>query len=110
MSPSIKPTLTNLQSKWLAIIKACEASGKSMRAYADAKGLVAQKLYAWKKILIAKGVVPRESAGLFVKATIIEPVKNPHECRIILPNGVTVVVTNFSEDQLGDLLGQAIQL
>jgi len=110
MSLSIKPTLTKLQSKWLAIIKACEASGKSMRAYADAKGLVAQNLYAWKKVLIAKGLIPRESAGRFIKATIIKPVKNAHECQIILPNGVTVVVTNFIEDQLGDLLSKAMQL
>ncbi len=110
MSHSIKPTLTKLQSKWLTIIKACEASGKSMRAYADAKGLVAQNLYAWKKVLIAKGLIPRASAGRFVKAIIIEPVKNPHECRIILPNGVTVVVTDFLEDQLSNLLNKAMQL
>ncbi|VAW74733.1 High-affinity branched-chain amino acid transport system permease protein LivH (TC 3.A.1.4.1) [hydrothermal vent metagenome] len=110
MSHSTKPTLTKLQSKWLAIIKACEASGKSMRAYADAKGLVAQNLYAWKKVLVAKGLVPRDSAGRFVKAKIIGLAKSPHECRIILPNGVTVVVTDFLEDQLSHLLNKAMQL
>ncbi|VAW78382.1 hypothetical protein MNBD_GAMMA12-2917 [hydrothermal vent metagenome] len=41
MSYSTKPAVTKLQTKWLAIIKACEASGKSMKAYADAKGLLA---------------------------------------------------------------------
>ncbi|VAW76074.1 High-affinity branched-chain amino acid transport system permease protein LivH (TC 3.A.1.4.1) [hydrothermal vent metagenome] len=85
MSHSVKPTLTKLQTKWLAIINACEASGKSMRAYADSKGLVAQNLYAWKKVLIAKGMVPRDSAGHFVKAKIID-------------------------DQLSEVLNKAMQL
>jgi len=109
MPKSNKNNLTKLQAKWLKIINACESSGKSIKAYADAKGLVAQDLYAWKKVLVSKGLIPRSHVR-FDKAAIVEPLSTPFECRVLLPNGVTVMMSGLAEDQLGHLLHNAMQL
>jgi len=108
MPKSNKNNLTKLQAKWLKIINACESSGKSIRAYADAKGLVVQDLYAWKKVLMSKGILRRPVR--FDKAVLVESSTTPFECRVLLPNGVTVVMSGLAEGQLGHLLHNAMQL
>ncbi len=111
MTKSVNSNLTKLQAKWLAIIQACDASGKSTKSYADEKGLIAQNLYAWRKVFISKGLIPRTRAVCFNKVEITERSIVPHECRVIFPNGVTLVMSGqFEGKELNDLLNSAMQL
>lgn len=85
----IEQGLTERQCYWLEQIRACEASGKSVAAYAAEHGFEAQAMYGAKKVLVKKGVLPRTQGVRFQRAetTIIG---NDSEWRIRLPNGVSV--------------------
>ena len=52
-------TLTQRQHYWLEQVHACEASGKTVAEYAAEQGFSAQAMYAGKKLLVRKGVLPR---------------------------------------------------
>ncbi len=56
-SPDI--SLTENQRHWLEHLRTCEASGKGIAAYAVDHGLDASAMYAGKKALVKKGVLPR---------------------------------------------------
>jgi len=91
-------------------LKACKASGKSMKAFAVSEGLSIQDLYSWKKTLVKKGVLPRSRAPHFQQAQIIE-VATGYECRILLPNGITVMFSGGTHDMnLANILHSAMQL
>ena len=109
MSDPSEKKLTERQSHWLKIIKTCEASGKTMKAFAASEGLDINDLYTWKKALVKKGVLPRSRRSRFQRAQII---KTPeYQCRIVLPNGVTVIVSSGPEAlNLRDILQSARQL
>lgn len=102
--------LTQQQCDWLKKLKACKASGKSMKAFAVSEGLSIQDLYSWKKTLVKKGVLPRSRAPRFQQAQIIE-VATGYECRILLPNGVTVMLSGDAQDMsLVNILHSAMQV
>jgi hypothetical protein len=89
MSKVAGATLTERQRYWLEQVRACEASGKTVAEYASEQGFSAQALYAGKKLLVRKGVLPRTRPLRFQRVQVAGvPVGN--EWRIQLPNGVTV--------------------
>jgi len=93
-------TLTERQRYWLEQIRACEASGLSATAYAAEQGFHVGGMYAGKKSLIKKGVLPQTAVARFqrVQAAVVSA---DSEWRIRLPNGVSV---DFSGSVNGDSL------
>ena len=83
------PALTERQSYWLEHIQACEASGKSMTEYSAAQGISVQTMYAGKKTLVKKGVLPAEQSARFQRVEVVTAPENK-QWRIGLPNGVSV--------------------
>ena len=89
MSNVAGTVLTERQRYWLEQVRACEASGKTVAEYASEQGISAQALYAGKKLLVRKGVLPRTRPLRFQRVQEAGiPVGN--EWRIQLPNGVSV--------------------
>lgn len=81
--------LTRHQQIWLERLRACEASGKSVAAYAVEHGFQVRALYDAKKVLVRKGVLPRTRQARFQRvATTVETADS--EWRIRLANGVSV--------------------
>ncbi|HHJ14666.1 MAG TPA: hypothetical protein ENJ79_09890 [Gammaproteobacteria bacterium] len=68
---------------------ACEASGKTIAEYAAEHGLAAQAMYAGKKILARKGVLPRTRPARFQRAQVAEPVV----CPVIKPRPYPAATT-----------------
>ena len=81
--------LTARQRYWLEQIRACETSGMSASAYAAEQGFHVGGMYAGKKSLIRKGVLP-QAAGARFQRVQAEVVNVDNEWRIRLPNGVLV--------------------
>ena len=81
--------LTDRQRYWLGQIKACEVSGKSVSGYAAAHGFNVGAMYAGKKALVRKGVLPRTQGVRFQRAETAA-VSSDSEWHIRLPNGVSV--------------------
>ena len=81
--------LTERQRYWLEQVRACEASGKTVAAYAAEQGISAQALYAGKKLLVRKGVLPRTRSLRFQRVQVTGMPAGT-EWRIQLPNGVSV--------------------
>jgi hypothetical protein len=89
MSNAEEPTLTDRQQYWLEQVNACEASGKTVAEYAAGQGLSAQAMYAGKKLLVRKGVLPRARPPRFQRLQVAG-VAVGNQWRIQLPNGVSV--------------------
>ena len=83
------PAETDRQRYWLEHIQTCEASGKTVAEYAVAKEIEAKAMYAGKKMLVKKGVLPRTRPMRFQRAQVFDPVTSS-EWRIQLPNGLSV--------------------
>jgi len=81
--------LTAHQRHWLEQIQACEASGKSIVAYASEQGYPVRAMYDAKKALVKKGVLPRRHRARFQRVQT-QAVTVGGEWRIQLPNGVSV--------------------
>ena len=82
--------LTERQRYWLEQVRACEATGKTVAEYAAEQGISAKALYAGKKLLVRKGVLPRTRSLQFQRVQVAGvPVGT--EWRIQLPNGVSVL-------------------
>jgi hypothetical protein len=81
--------LTERQRYWLEQVRACETSGKTVAVYAAEQGFSAQALYAGKKLLVRKGVLPRTRPLRFQRVQVAG-VAVGNEWRIQLPNGVSV--------------------
>ena len=79
--------LTERQRYWLGHIEACEASGESLKAYAEAHGFEPGAIYAAKKVLIRKGLLAQSPARF--QRVHAAPVPAA-EWRVELPNGATV--------------------
>jgi len=79
--------LTKHQRHWLEQIQACEASGKSVAAYASEHGLPVRAMYDAKKVLVKKGVLPRTLGARFQR---VQTKAVGGEWRIQLPNGISV--------------------
>lgn len=85
--------LTAKQREWLGHIRACESSGESMRAYAEAQGLDLQAFYGWKWRLGRLGVLEKgESEPSFRRVEIQTARPRDDMIRIRLPNGVVIEV------------------
>lgn len=82
-------SLTEHQRHWLAHLQACEASGKGIAGYAASHGLDAKAMYAGKKVLVKKGVLPRTRPSRFQRAAVKGPVHGS-AWRIQMPNGLSV--------------------
>jgi len=89
MSEAEGTALTERQRYWLEQVQACEASGKTIAEYAAEHDLAAQAMYAGKKMLVKKGVLPPTRPARFQRAQVAGPVVSS-EWRIHLPNGVSV--------------------
>ena len=89
MAEAKETTLTERQRYWLEQIQACEVSGKTVAAYAADQGLDAASMYAGKKMLVKKGVLPTTRPSRFQRAQVAG-VTVGNEWRIQLPNGVAV--------------------
>ncbi|MEN8132074.1 MAG: hypothetical protein ABFS45_18235 [Pseudomonadota bacterium] len=89
MDAAQETLLTDRQRYWLEHIQACEALGKTVAEYAMAQGLEAKAMYAGKKILVKKGILPRTHRSRFQRAQVTTPVSG---CtwRVQLPNGLLV--------------------
>lgn len=81
--------LTERQRYWLAHVQACESSGKTIAEYVLDQGIEATAMYAGKKVLVKKGVLPRTRPRRFQRARVVDPVASNEWC-IQLPNGVSV--------------------
>jgi len=82
-----------------------------MVAYARDNNLTVKDLYTWKKVLVTKGLLPRTESRGFTKAIIKTPVSHVGGCRVLLPNGIAVVMPNIiDETGLQDLLRSVMQL
>ena len=83
------PTLSDRQRYWLEHVQACEASGKSMVEYAASKDIDVRGMYAGKKVLVNKGLLPATQATRFQRVQVMEATAS-NQWRIGLPNGVSV--------------------
>ncbi len=82
-------SLTENQRHWLEHLRACEASGKGIAAYASEHGMDVKAMYAGKKVLVNKGVLPRTRPSRFQRMQVKAPVAGA-TWRIQLPNGLSV--------------------
>lgn len=81
--------LTERQHYWLKHLRACEATGQGMKAYALSHNLDVKDLYDGKKSLVKKGILPRTRTPRFQRAEVVGT-QAAKEWRVQLPNGVTV--------------------
>ncbi|RLA26571.1 MAG: hypothetical protein DRR11_19590 [Gammaproteobacteria bacterium] len=81
--------LTERQRYWLKKLQACESEGKSLSSYAADQGFHVGAIYAAKKTLIRKGVLPQASGVRFQRAQT-QAMNVSDEWRIRFPNGVSV--------------------
>jgi len=103
-------TLTKHQRYWLEQIKACEASGKSVAAYAAEHGFQVRAMYDAKKVLVRKGVLPRTQQVRFQRVqTKLEAVDT--EWCVRLANGISVEFSGSVEaGSLSTVLSTAANL
>lgn len=80
------------ERRWMEHLRACEASGKTMREYAADVGISVGSFYGAKKRLIRNGLISRQqsiAAVAFTRASIALTSQEP-ALRIELPNGISV--------------------
>jgi hypothetical protein len=103
-------SLTERQRYWLEQIQACEASGKTIAEYAMDLGIEAKAMYAGKKVLVMKGMLPRTHATRFQRARVVGA-DIVNEWRIQLPNGVSVAFAGAVDaGTLATILSAAVAL
>ena len=87
------------QQFWLDHLRAWQAQGTSLRAYAAANGLSSSSLYRARRRLERRGVA-EHSSGSEEAAPAFVPVRvtaAAPACRVLLPNGVVVEVPEHTE-------------
>jgi hypothetical protein len=92
------PALTDRQRYWLEHVQACKASGKSMVEYAVSQDIAIRDMYAGKKTLVRKGVLPGTRAVRFQQVQVMEASLS-NQWRIGLPNGVSVAFVGEVDTQ-----------
>ena len=90
MDSAQETLLTDRQRYWLEHIQACDALGKTVAEYAAGQGIEAKAMYAGKKVLVKKGILPRTHRSRFQRAQVTAPVSDS-AWRIQLPNGLSVI-------------------
>jgi hypothetical protein len=98
MDNAQKSSLTERQQYWLNHIRACEASGKSIADYAVDHDINVKTMYAGKKMLVTKGILPRTRSNRFQRAQLSSLAAN-QDWRIHLPNGVSVAFSGAVDAQ-----------
>lgn len=89
---------TDKQRFWLEHLQACDRSGLTMKAYAQANDLRVSTLYTWKKTLRHKGLMASphmDEPPLFHKAVVSD--SRPGPVRALLP-GDTVLEFDAGTD------------
>jgi len=81
--------LTERQRYWLEHLQACKSSGISIAEYCTTHDVNPYAMYAGKKKLVEKGVLPPSHPARFQRAQIVNSNIN-NEWRIQLPNGAVV--------------------
>jgi len=89
MDETQQPPLTERQGYWLKQLESCEASGKTIAEYALAQGIEAKAMYAGKKVLVKKGVLPRTRPSRFQRVQR-QDTGTGNAWHIELANGVSV--------------------
>ena len=84
------------QQFWLDHLRAWQAQGTSLRAYAAANGLSSSSLYRARRRLERRGLLSEsnEAAPAFVPVRVAPCAP---ACRVVLPNGVVVEVPAHTE-------------
>ncbi len=95
---SMIPALTERQRFWLKHIEASKACGQTIAEYAVEHGVTAQAMYAGKKILVKKGMLPATRPARFQRVQVLEAPLSSH-WRIGLPNGVSVAFVGAVDGQ-----------
>ena len=98
MDKAQEDLLTERQQYWLKHVRACEASGKSITDYAVDHDINVKTMYAGKKMLVKKGILPRTRSNRFQRAQL-SSLTVSHDWRIQLPNGVSVAFSGAVEAQ-----------
>ena len=100
---------------WREHLEACDRSGLTTKAYAEAHGLSTSMLYSWRRELADRGVLVKGSKGRqssdFARIEVIaqEPVSNTWH--ILLPNGVQLGFSgSVDEATLSSVLSAASRL
>ena len=84
--------LTKRQQYWLEKIEDWKSSGKTISAYSREQDFTAQAMYAGKKELVKKGVLPRSRKPCFQRVKIAPSITDT-AWHITLPNGLSVSFT-----------------
>jgi hypothetical protein len=82
--------LTAHQAASLERIRACEASGMSLSAYAAEQGLDVRSLYDARKVLKAKGLLSRGREPVRFQRAKVAVEVGESQWRIQLPNGAII--------------------
>jgi len=92
--PAAKPGMTDKQRYWLEHIKACEATGQSLSAYAAEHQLGLKSCYRWKSLLTQMGLLADTAVAVPVFRPVqIKPVSmSTAHFRFTLPNGILVEI------------------
>lgn len=93
MTETAERALTAQQRHWLEHLRACESSGKTMRAYAAEAGISIGSLYGAKKRLVRDGLIDsgrQASPVKFTRTRIVAATAPIAEWRVGFPNGITV--------------------
>lgn len=86
-----KKSITKRQQYWLDHIKAAEASGGTLVAYASAHKLKVKDLYQWKTALTRRGfLLEKKPKPAFVPVATAPANVSPTRCDVTLPNGVRI--------------------
>ncbi len=85
-------SLTKRQQYWLDKVEDWKVSGKTISEYSREQGFTAQAMYAGKKELVKKGVLPRSQKPRFQRVEITSKITDNAWC-IQLPNGLSVSFT-----------------
>lgn len=89
-----KEELTERQRYWLGHVEACERSGQTTKAYAEAHGVSTSMMYSWRKEFTLRGVLPKRSetrqAKGFDRVAVIGTEAASSTWRIELANGVRI--------------------
>jgi len=100
------------EAQWRALFSRFDKSKQTAAAFCRENKLCA-RYFSLRRKQLGEMKTKRTRKTRFSKVKISGAPKNSFsnaECRIILPNGVTVIVPDFSKDQLNELLHSAMQL
>ena len=95
-------TLSKRQQIWMDHLRAAEARGMTLVAYAAANNLLPKDLYNWKSRFIKRGVI--ESSGGADDFASVRLQRATASCAVQFPNGARVEFTAPLSAQLVELV------